>query len=271
MSELRTLLDFAHQLAWQAGKITLSYFQGDLAVEHKADESPVTRADRETEAFLRAAISARYPDHAILGEEAGLSGGEGATYRWILDPIDGTKTFVRGVPLYGVMLGLVRETTPVLGVVNMPALSELVYAAQGEGCFWNGRPCQVSTTSRLDKSLVVATIAHGYERYGKGPAFERILAAAGLFRTWGDCYGHLLVATGRAEVALDPIMNIWDAAALLPIVQEAGGTFSDWHGNPTIEAEEGISTNGVLLPEVLAVFAQEVGWKPSDGQDGSAA
>jgi histidinol-phosphatase len=249
--ELRALLDFAHQIAWRAGKITLRHFQGDLAVDHKADESPVTIADRESEAFLRAAISARYPDHAILGEEEGLTGGADATYRWILDPIDGTKSFVRGVPLYGVMVALVREGEPVLGVVNVPALDEVVYAARGQGCWWNGRPCRVSATTTLRESLVVGTIAHGYEAYGKDAAFQRILGACGLFRTWGDCYGHLLVATGRAEVAIDPIMNIWDSAALAPILQEAGGTFTDWRGAPGIEAPEALSTNGAVLHELL--------------------
>jgi histidinol-phosphatase len=252
--ELRALLDFAHELAWRAGKITLRHFQGDLAVERKADESPVTIADREAEAFLRAAIAARYPDHAILGEEEGLSGGAGASHRWILDPIDGTKSFVRGVPLYGVMIGLVRDGAPVLGVVNMPALGEIVYAAQGQGCRWNGRPCRVSTAASLGDSLVVATIGHGYERFAKEERFRRILAACGLFRTWGDCYGHLLVATGRAEVALDPIMSVWDSAALLPILQEAGGTFTDWQGLATIEGAEAISTNGAVLRELLELI-----------------
>ena len=136
--ELRSLLDFAHQIAWRAGKITLRYFQGDFVVDRKADETPVTIADRESEAFLRAAIAAHYPDHAILGEEEGLTGGADATYRWILDPIDGTKSFVHGVPLYGVMVGLVREGEPVVGVVHLPALGEVVYAARGHGCYWNG-------------------------------------------------------------------------------------------------------------------------------------
>lgn len=250
-TELSSMLAFAHQLAWQAGKITLRYFQSDLTIEHKADASPVTIADREAEAFLRAALSARYPDHAILGEEEGLSGGAGATYRWILDPIDGTKTFVRAVPLYGVMIGLLREGQPILGVVHMPALNEFVYAAQGLGCWWNGRPCRVSSVATLNTSLVVATIAHGYERYGKAEAFRRVVDACGIFRTWGDCYGHLLVATGRAEVALDPVMSLWDAAALLPILNEAGGTFTDWQGFPTIEREEGISTNGLVRDQLL--------------------
>jgi histidinol phosphatase-like enzyme (inositol monophosphatase family) len=197
---------------------------------------------------------ARYPDHAVLGEEDGLSGGADAEYRWVLDPIDGTKSFVRGVPLYGVMVGLLRGGEPLVGVVNVPALGEVVYAAKGQGCWWNGRQCRVSSVSRLSESLAVATVATGYEEWGKGESFARILGAAGMFRTWADCYGYLLVATGRAELALDGAMNIWDAAALAPILQEAGGTYTDWQGTPTIEGGEGIGTNGLVLDEVLALI-----------------
>ncbi|NJM08244.1 histidinol-phosphatase [Candidatus Gracilibacteria bacterium] len=254
-NDTQRLLDFAHELAWQAGKITLRHFQSGVAVDRKADESPVTVADRESEAYLRAAILARYPDHAILGEEEGSSGAANATYRWILDPIDGTKSFIRGVPLYGVMVGLLREGEPLLGAVNMPALGEIVYAGKGLGCFWNGRPCRVSQIARLAESLLAPTSANGYEHYGKSEAFSRLSAAAGMLRTWGDCYGYLLVATGRAEVALDPIMSVWDAAALQPILQEAGGTFTNWQGVPGVEHGEGLGTNGHVLDEVLAKIA----------------
>lgn len=250
---LDELLAFAHEIAWQAGKITLRYFQTGVVIDRKADESPVTIADRETEHYLRAAIVTRYPDHALLGEEEGASGSGEATWRWIIDPIDGTKSFIRGMPLYGVMIGLEHAGEPVLGVVNMPALNEIVYAARGLGCWWNGRRCRVSTVPALSAGLLVATRANRYERYGKGDAFARLVAAAGEFRTWGDCYGYLLVATGRAEAMLDPVMNIWDAAALMPIMQEAGGTFTDWRGVPTITGEEGIGTNGLVLDEVLAL------------------
>lgn len=253
-AELRELLDFANQIAIHAGKITLRHFQRDLVVERKADASPVTVADREAEAYLREAIQGRYRNHAVLGEEEGLSGSPGATYRWVLDPIDGTKSFIHGVPLYGVMIGILREGEPVAGVVHMPALGEIVAAARGLGCTWNGRPCRVSTVATLRESLVVATVAGGYERYGKAEAFARILDAAGLFRTWGDCYGYVLVATGRAEVALDPVMNVWDAAALLPILTEAGGAFTDWRGTPTIEGGEGIGANRAVLDELLRLI-----------------
>jgi len=255
-NELRELLDFAHELAWQAGKLTLRYFQSGVAVDQKADESPVTVADRESEAFLRTAIAARYPGHAVLGEEAGLSGASDATYRWILDPIDGTRSFIRGVPLYGVMVGLEREGDPVVGVVNLPALGEVVYAASGHGCWWNGRPCRVSHVATLRESLLLSSVSTGYEQYGKGDAFQRLLAAAGMFRTWGDCYGHLLVATGRAEAMIDPIMNIWDAAALFPILSEAGGSYTDWQGRPIIAGDDGISSNAAVRAELMQLIGQ---------------
>lgn len=253
---LRELLTFAHELAWQAGKITLRYFQTGITSDRKSDDSPVTVADREAESYLRRSIAECYPTHAILGEEEGASGSADAEWRWILDPIDGTRSFVRGVPIYGVMIGLEHVGQPVLGVVNIPALNEVVYAAQGLGCWWNGRPCRVSAISSLSQGLLVATTADGrYARYGKQAAYERLVATAGLFRTWGDCYGYLLVATGRAEVMLDPVMSIWDAAALFPILQEAGGTFTNWQGQATITSGEGIGTNGLVLDEVLQLIA----------------
>lgn len=252
--KLRELLITAHEFAWQAGKITLRYFQTDIIPDQKADASPVTIADRETEAFLREAIAHRYPDHAILGEEAGTSGKADADWRWILDPIDGTKAYIRGVPIYGVMIGILYQGEPVIGVVNMPALGEVVYAGKGLGCWWNGRPCRVSSTSRLADSLLLTTSTTSSARDQRKATFERLRTAAKMFRTWGDCYGYLLVATGRAEVMIDPVMNVWDAAALLPILQEAGGTFTDWRGNPTIEAGEGIGTNGLVLDDVLRII-----------------
>lgn len=253
---LHELLVFAHDLAWQAGKITLRYFQTGITPDRKPDDSPVTVADREAEAYLRAAISHRYPTHAILGEEEGATGDSDAEWRWILDPIDGTRSFVRGVPLYGVMIGLEYAGQPVLGVVNIPALNESVYAAQGLGCWWNGRPCRVSQVATLAEGLLVATVAdHRYARYGKQAAYERLVGAAGMLRTWGDCYGYVLVATGRAEAMIDPAMSVWDAAALLPILQEAGGTFTDWRGQATILGGEGIGSNGLVLAEMLQLIA----------------
>jgi histidinol-phosphatase len=250
MTELEELLDFAVSLASEAGEITLRHFRQSLAAERKLDGSFVTIADREAERFIRAQIEEKFPRDSILGEEeetrAGFSGRQ-----WIIDPIDGTYSFVHGVPLYGVMIGLEIEEETMLGVVNLPALGELVYAVRGTGCFWNGEPARVSQTQTLEDALLLSTDFGTCERYGFGAAAEKLQRRAGARRTWGDCYGHVLVATGRADIMLDPVMNIWDCAPLLPILEEAGGTFTDWQGHRTIRGGNAISTNRALFAEVL--------------------
>jgi histidinol phosphatase-like enzyme (inositol monophosphatase family) len=251
--DLRELLDFAVEAAWQAGRITLEYFQTGTAVERKADASPVTLADRRAEEKLRQCIRQAFPTHGILGEEYGETPGT-APYRWILDPLDGTRSFVQGVPLYGVMTGLEYAGQAILGVVHFPALGETVYAAKGEGCHWNGRRAHVSTVARLEGAVVLATDVRMLYEQGRGPVFDTLQAMTQLQRTWGDCYGHILVATGRAEIMLDPILNIWDCAALQPILEEAGGTFTDWGGTATHTGGDGISTNGHLFHTVMGII-----------------
>ena len=251
-SELEGLLDFAVELAREAGEITLKYFRGAHGAELKADGSFVTAADREAEAHVRARLAEKFPDDGVVGEEAGASAGSSGR-QWIVDPIDGTYSFVHGVPLYGVLLGLEVGGEVVLGVVNLPALDELVSAARGLGCRWNGRPARVSETASLDGALVLSTDFGLCERYGKAAACERLQRRAGARRTWGDCYGHVLVATGRADVMLDPVMNVWDCAALLPVIEEAGGRFTDWRGLRTIRGGDAISTNGLLFEEVMGI------------------
>ena len=247
----RPYLDFAIDAAWQAGRLTLQYFQSSFDVQWKSDHSPVTVADQGAEQLLRRLIEQRYPDHAIVGEEFGAEHNADASFRWILDPIDGTRSFIRGVPLYAVLIGLEVEGELVAGVANLPALDEMVAAGKGLGCTWNGRPCHVSTVDRLDQSLVCFTDPARFAEYGRGEAWERILKATHTQRGWCDAYGHILVATGRAEVMLDPIVSIWDCAALVPILQEAGGTFTDWKGKTTIYNKEAISTNGRVLDELM--------------------
>lgn len=250
---LDTLLHFALDAAWQAGRVTLAHFQTGLTAERKADNSPVTVADRAAEQMLRRLILNRWPGHALIGEEFGHEGhSDTSGYTWIIDPIDGTKSFVSGVPLYAVLLALVRDGQPLLGVIHLPGLNEMVYAARGMGCYWNGRPARVSNVSSLADAVLLASDLDTFERYGRGEAFRRLINATYIQRTWGDAYGYALVATGRAEVMLDPVMAIWDCGPLQVILEEAGGTFTDWKGTPTIFGGEAIATNRVLFEQVMA-------------------
>jgi histidinol-phosphatase len=248
--ELKHFLDFAVQLAREAGEIADRHFKGSFVAERKADNSFVTIADREAERNLRANIEHAFPGDGILGEEEGEKIGTSGR-RWIIDPVDGTYSFVHGVPLYAVLIGLEIDGEAVLGVCNLPALSDLVYAARGVGCFWNGEPARVTTTRSLREALLLATDFGTCEQYGFGPAAGALQQQVNARRTWGDAYGHVLVATGRAEIMLDPVMNIWDCAALLPILEEAGGTFTDWQGQRTISGGNAISTNGLLFDGVM--------------------
>jgi histidinol-phosphatase len=242
--ELNELLEFAVEIARGAGEITLQHFRRQPETSRKSDGSFVTIADRQAESYLRQRIAERFPDDGILGEEEGESEGTSGR-RWILDPIDGTFAFVHGVPLYGVLIAVEIEGELSVGVVNMPALGEIVSAARGVGCFFNGEPVRVSATAELKDALLLSTSFVG--------ATERLEARARVSRTWGDCYGYVLVATGRADVMVDPVMNLWDCAALLPIMEEAGGTFTDWRGVRTADGGNAIATNGRLFEEVMSV------------------
>ena len=256
--EIITRLELARAAAIEAGRITLEYFRReDVEVELKADASPVTVADREAEEHLRRRIAAEFPDDGIVGEEFPERDGRSG-FRWIVDPIDGTKSFIRGVPLYGTLVGVEHRGRGVVGVVEMPALDERLYAAAGQGAWHqlgSEEPgaARVSSSARLADALFCTTSVDGFHRIGRAEVFERLRDAALLTRTWGDCYGYVLVITGRAEVMIDPQMNVWDAAAIQPIVEEAGGTFTDWQGKPTIHGGQGIATNSRVLDEVLAI------------------
>lgn len=249
-AELRELLDFAVRIGSGAGDITLHYFRKSPETKTKTDGSLVTIADRKAESFLRARISEMFPDDGIVGEEESETVGRSGR-RWIVDPIDGTFAYVHGVPFYGVLIGLEIESELTLGVVNIPALGELVSAASGLGCFLNGTRTHVSSTTELSEALMLVTDISACARYGFGQAIESLEGKVKATRTWGDCYGYVLVATGRADLMLDPVMNLWDCAALLPIMEEAGGTFTDWNGVKTAAGGNSIATNGLLFAEVM--------------------
>lgn len=252
---LDSLLAFALDAAWQAGRVTLGHYQTGLAAERKADNSPVTLADRQAEQKLRDLITTHWPDHALIGEEYGQQPGRSDSgYTWIIDPIDGTKSFISGVPFYAVLLALVKDEQPLLGVINFPALNEMVYARRGGGCFWNGRPARVSSVARLADAVLLASDLDTFARFNRQEAFQRLIDATYFQRTWGDAYGYALVATGRAEVMLDPVMALWDCGPLQVILEEAGGTFTDWRGTPTIFGGEAVATNGALFEPVMELI-----------------
>jgi myo-inositol-1(or 4)-monophosphatase len=239
--ELRPHLELAVEIAYEAGRLSLGHFRtGTARQEFKEDETPVTVADREAERLIRDRIHARYPRHTIVGEEYGSEEGAEAGHRWIVDPIDGTKAFVRGVPLYSVLIGLEVDGTCEVGAAYFPALDEMLCAATGEGCYLNGRRVRVSETQRLRDGIVCFTDAKGFGRYGREEDWQRVL-----------------VATGRTDLMLDPALNPWDAGPFPPILREAGGYFGDWSGNETIYADEGISTTQTLLSEVLDLFRED--------------
>ena len=256
--QLHAVLDFAVAAAKQAGDLTLKYFNSDAGFEMKADNTPVTIADREAEELLRRRIEAAFPTHGIVGEEFGeRQGSEPA--RWILDPIDGTFSFICRVPLYSVLVGFEWRGEMLAGVIHAPALKETVYAAKGLGCTWRARAGEQRAAKVSDVAeLSQARLLHGgpklLYKHGKGQAFERLREKVYAERGWCDAYAYLLIATGRAEIMLDPILSIWDTAALLPVVTEAGGTLTDWSGNATHTAPEAIATNGHLFEQVMATI-----------------
>jgi histidinol phosphatase-like enzyme (inositol monophosphatase family) len=250
------LLEAALEAARRAGAVALAGFGRGIAVDIKGDGSPVTEADRGAERAARDWIAARFPDDGILGEEFGLTH-ERSPRRWLVDPIDGTRSFVRGVPLWGSLVALAEGDRVLAGAAVFPALGEEIAAAPGGGAWWNGARCAVSGVSELARATVLATDAGtgaadaraNGERQTRQAAWQRLAQQAAQSRTWGDCYGYLLVATGRAELMADPVLAPWDAAALVPIVEEAGGVFTDWHGHRGFQGGSAIATNAALAAE----------------------
>lgn len=248
------MLEVAVEAAYLGGRRTLAYFNSNVDVEIKADLTPVTRADKEAEEVIRSHIARHFPDHEIIGEEGGIKKGD-PSHRWIVDPIDGTKTFICGVPFYGVLIGVEVEGQASVGAIYMPAFDEMISAATGLGCEWNGRKAAVSKTAKLSDAVLLTTNTTACQT--RSDVYDRLARATKLQRTWGDCYGYALVATGRADIMLDAAMNPWDCAPILPILREAGGHFTTWGGEPTIWGKDGCATNGALNREVLDVLKSE--------------
>ncbi|TWU16367.1 histidinol-phosphatase [Allorhodopirellula heiligendammensis] len=252
-----------------AGNRTLEHFQNrSLAVDRKGDNSPVTIADREAETLTRELLAERFPQDTIAGEEFAERSGS-SEYRWTVDPIDGTKSFICGVPLYSTLLALEHAGQPLGGMILIPALGQAAVAAIGHGCFYTGNlagadltkpdhatwsPAQVSDCDQLADAVFVTSEVGSFAKRDSAAAYSRLEQACFLSRTWGDGYGYMMVATGRADLMVDPICNAWDVAAILPILIEAGGRFSAWSGQESVRSGDGVGSNGKLHDQVLELL-----------------
>ena len=247
-------IDLIEELAGESGKLILRYFGSQIHVERKADKSPVTVADREAEDLMRRIIEARYPEHQVRGEEHGISGPRKARYQWLLDPIDGTKSFIHGVPLFCTLIALLEDGRPILGAIHLPVTGELLLGVRGRVTTLAGSPVRVSAKRQLSQASVVYTSTRGLWAEGHGRAYQELQERVEIVRGWGDGYGHFMVATGRADVMIDPVLCPWDIAALKPCVEGAGGRFTDLKGVELDLGESALSTNGHLHEQVLAIL-----------------
>jgi histidinol-phosphatase len=246
-------LEVAIAAAKASGEIALRYFRRDVAVEYKEDRSPVTVADRECERRIVETLRRAFPDFGVLGEEYGEQ--SGAAARWIVDPIDGTKSFVRGIPFFATLIGLEEEGEITTGVIYAPALDDLIYAQKGGGAFDRNGPLRVSQVPRLDGSMLVFGGPNVLRQAGFWDAYERLVDRSGRQRGYGDYFGYTFVARGQAEAMVDASLKPWDLAALKIIIEEAGGRFTDFSGKATIYGGQAVASNGLVHDEILTLLA----------------
>jgi histidinol phosphatase-like enzyme (inositol monophosphatase family) len=249
MQELNEFRQFCKWLADESGKIIKHYWRTGLSVENKPDLSPVTIADKKAEEFMREMIMKKFPNHGILGEEFGEHN-SGAVYKWILDPIDGTKSFICGTVTFGTLIALLKNGEPILGVINQPILNEFLIG-DNHAAELNGNKVHVKNCENLSDSVLLTTDQLNVEKYQNIKKFDELVHKVKLYRQWGDCYGYYLVATGYADIMIDPIMNPWDSLALIPIIRGAGGTITDYNGNDPIKGNSIVATGGGIHNEVI--------------------
>ena len=253
MDELREYSLFARSLAELSGKIIKSYFRSDITIDTKADLSPVTIADKKAEELMRNIIMKNYPEHGIIGEEFG-SHNEKAEYQWILDPIDGTKSFICGAISFGTLIALTKNGKPILGVINQPVLKEFLIG-DNESALLNDVAVKVSSCSKLSDSVLLTTDHLNIQKYQNIDKFNSLIHQVKLYRNWGDCYGYYLVATGFADIMIDPEMSIWDSMALIPVIRGAGGTITDYQGNDPVAGKSIIAAGSAEVhKEVINIL-----------------
>lgn len=243
---------FMKELADASARIIRIYFRSDLGVDHKTDNTPVTIADRESEQVMRSMILEKFPDHGIVGEEFGEINPD-AEYQWILDPIDGTKNFVAGTCLFGTLIALMRGGEPILGAVNNPILDQFLIG-DGSRAWLNGDPVHVRECKKIIDATLLTTSHWEVHRQRNGKAFDALTRKVKFYRTWGDCYGYSLIATGYADIMFDPAMHIWDIAPLIPIIRGAGGRITDYYGNDPLHGIGAVATAGFFHDEIISLL-----------------
>jgi histidinol-phosphatase len=250
----RNRYETAVEAARRGGRAALAYFDSGLTVEWKADQSPVTVADRETELVLRSTLLGAFPDDGFLGEEHGETPGTSG-FRWIIDPIDGTRNYVRGIPVWATLVGLEYQGEQIAGVCDVPTLGHTYRALRGDGAYRNERHIHVSDNGDLSKALVFYSSLSWFVKAGKRDEFLELTQRTERLRGFGDFYGFVLVAQGSGEIMVEHGVHPWDVAAIRPLIEEAGGRFSDWEGTASIHRPDVVVTNGKLHDEVLRILA----------------
>lgn len=243
---------FSELLAKESGEIIKKYFRKDFSIDLKGDDSPVTIADKSAEEVMRELIMKQYPEHGILGEEFGAHN-EDAEYTWILDPIDGTKSFVCGAPTFGTLIALKKNDVPILGVFNHPIYNEFMIG-DNKVTKLNGEEVKVRECDKVEDAVLLTTDHLNIEEFQDIEKFEKLMRKAKLYRQWGDCYGYYLVASGYADIMIDPIMSPWDITALIPIIRGAGGIITDYHGGDPVKGESAIATAGSIHQQVVNIL-----------------
>jgi histidinol phosphatase-like enzyme (inositol monophosphatase family) len=254
-AERAEFVPFLHELAAVSTAVIGRHYLQGTAIELKGDDTPVTVADRRAEEVMRLLIAQRYPDHGILGEEHGMQRPE-ARYRWVLDPIDGTKAFVSNCFIFGTLISLLRDGRPILGAIAHPLTGHVLVGLGGGRTLLGERPMRVRRCARLEDATVLATGHWEMVTRPDGAAFEALARRARLYRTWGDCHGYFQVATGGADVMFDPLLKPWDICALVPVIEGAGGRVTTIDGGDPLSGTDMVASNGVLHDEVVRLMAE---------------
>lgn len=253
MKDDKAIIGFLKLLAAESARVINPLFaRPDLKVEWKADDTPVTYADRKAEEIMRALIAREFPGHGIIGEEFGNENPD-AEYTWILDPIDGTRSFAAGSPHFGTLICLRKNGEPLWGAIHLPALGQL-FIGDNTTCLRNDHPTTLREPPALAGCFLLTTDPKGPARHRNGAGWEALVNATGQYRSWGDCFGYTLLASGGADIMADPILNLWDIAALIPVLRGAGAVATDWHGGNPVGADSLVAAHPKIHAQVIALL-----------------